>query len=76
MVFKLIKIFKVVDVLFIIFAIINFIISLMYNLIIKNYEPLSVLTNVTMTFLYNLVQGVFYYLAALFIEKWCIKNEK
>jgi hypothetical protein len=76
MIFKLIKIFKVVDILFIIFLIINFIVSLIYNLTIKKYEPSSVITNETMTLLYNLVQGVFYYLAALFIEKWCKKNEK
>jgi len=76
MIFKIIKIFKIVDILFIAFSVITFILSLIYNLTTYDINLTAIITNITMTLLYRLVEGVFFYLAALFIEKWCIKNEK
>jgi hypothetical protein len=57
-------------------VIINFIVSLIYNLSISNNGPLAVVTNTAVAFLYRLAEGAFYYLAALYIEDWCKKNEK
>jgi hypothetical protein len=75
MIFRLIKIFKVVDILYIIFAIITFFIYSIYNLIITKNDPLATIANSSMTLIYRLVEGIFYYLVVLFIEKWCKKNE-
>jgi hypothetical protein len=76
MIYRLIKIFKVVDIVYIIFAILTFFIYLVYNLIIVKNDPMATLTNSLMTLIYRLVEGIFYYLVALFIEKWCKKNDQ